>query len=576
MNSTLIGIIILVAVIVIVFFVVSTIIRRQNREKLDELEERKEALFDLPIVDEIDEVKQMHLVGQSQNTFREWNQKWTDISTTSFADLESQIFEIENMNDMFRFMQAKGQIETANRQIDLMEGEVEDIRKGLRVLRESEERNSLAVQEALDVYEELKTRLDEEKESYGVAATEMEKQLVNIEIEFTQFVTLNTTGDPVEAREVLDNAEQDTFTLQNKMDRIPPLVKDLSETFPEQIEELEDGYQQLLEQKYVFPEKDIAERIHHVKGEIEDSKSDLEKTDLDSVEMMNRNIDEDVNALYDIFEREIEAHGYVRVNREQVKEYIAHAKQNNRNLLIELDHVSQSYTLNHNELGRARGFQSEIEEIERRHEDMIPKIENHEFAYSEAKQFYKDSYRVLDDIEQQQVGISKSLVDLRKGEKEAQKRVDEFEFELRHIKRYVEKQRLPGLPNDYLEFFFVASDRVEKLADELNKIRINMDEINKLVDYSGEDIDILKEKTTELMDSAALAEQMMQYANRYRHNSPRINGAIEKSLYLFSNEYRYKDSLDEIGEALNEVEPGAFERIEKFYYNHRDDQLSFA
>ncbi len=34
--------------------------------------------------------------------------------------------------------------------------------------------------------------------------------------------------------------------------------------------------------------------------------------------------------------------------------------------MIELDHVSQSYTLNNNELGRSRGFQTEIEEIIRR------------------------------------------------------------------------------------------------------------------------------------------------------------------------------------------------------------------
>ena len=40
--------------------------------------------------------------------------------------------------------------------------------------------------------------------------------------------------------------------------------------------------------------------------------------------------------------------------------------KNNRQLMIELDHVSQSYTLNNNELGRSRGFQTEIEEIIRR------------------------------------------------------------------------------------------------------------------------------------------------------------------------------------------------------------------
>ncbi len=116
--------------------------------------------------------------------------------------------------------------------------------------------------------------------------------------------------------------------------------------------------------------------------------------------------------------------------------------------------------------------------------------------------------------------------------------MESFEFRLRNLKRFVEKQRLPGLPGEYLEFF-VATDRVEELGKELNKIRINMQEINKLVSVC-EDLDLLDEQTKDLVDAAALTEQMMQYANRYRHSHPDIKAAIDKSLYLFSKEYRYK------------------------------------
>ena len=87
----------------------------------------------------------MHLVGQSQNSFREWNQRWVELSTCSFAELESQIYEVENQNEIFRFMKAKAVVE-ANETMTEMEAEVEVIRNGLKELRESEERNSLEVQ----------------------------------------------------------------------------------------------------------------------------------------------------------------------------------------------------------------------------------------------------------------------------------------------------------------------------------------------------------------------------------------------------------------------------------------------
>ncbi|HPJ00659.1 MAG TPA: septation ring formation regulator EzrA, partial [Enterococcus sp.] len=193
-----------------------------------------------------------------------------------------------------------------------------------------------------------------------------------------------------------------------------------------------------------------------------------------------------------------------------------------------------------------------------------------EIPYSELQNFYKDAFKILDDVESQQVEIDDALRELRKGEKIAQDKIDTFEFKLRNLKRFVEKQRLPGLPGEYLEFFFMATDRIEELSKALNKIRVDMEEVNKLVAICEEDLELLDERTHDLVDAAALTEQMMQYANRYRHSHPEVKASIDRSLELFTNEYRYQDALDEIGTALERVEPGAFKRIEDFYFNNRD------
>ena len=562
---------ILVLVIVIiaaVLYLIGYFMRKKNQEQLDELEVRKEALFDLPVFEEIDDIKKMHLVGQSQNSFREWNQRWVELSTRSFAELESQIYEVENQNEIFRFMKAKKAVVEANETMTEMEAEVEVIRNGLKELRESEERNSLEVQKALDVYEELSKSLKDDKASFGPAYSEIQKQLRNVEIEFTQFVTLNTSGDPIEAREVLEDAERHTYELEDLMKRIPPMYEELNETFPDQLKEIEEGYNQLLADDYVFPEQNFAEEIQHAKKRVENSMADLEKTEIAAVEVANRDTATAIDALYEVMEREIEAKKYVVTNQKIIDDYISHSLKNNRQLMIELDHVSQSYTLNNNELGRSRGFQTEIEEIIRRQKDLEPRMKEHTVPYSEIQAFYKECYKILDDIENQQLEIDASLKELRKGEKVAQEKVDEYEFRLRSIKRYVEKQRLPGLSADYLEFFYVATDRIEDLSRALNKMRINMDEINRLCDLCEDDLELLDKKTKDLVNAAALTEQMMQYANRYRHTHENIRAALDKSMYLFSTEFRYQDALDEIGTALEAVEPGAFKRIEDFYFKN--------
>ena len=567
-NNWIIILVLVIVIIAAVLYLIGYFMRKKNQEQLDELEVRKEALFDLPVFEEIDDIKKMHLVGQSQNSFREWNQRWVELSTRSFAELESQIYEVENQNEIFRFMKAKKAVVEANETMTEMEAEVEVIRNGLKELRESEERNSLEVQKALDVYEELSKSLKDDKASFGPAYSEIQKQLRNVEIEFTQFVTLNTSGDPIEAREVLEDAERHTYELEDLMKRIPPMYEELNETFPDQLKEIEEGYNQLLADDYVFPEQNFAEEIQHAKKRVENSMADLEKTEIAAVEVANRDTATAIDALYEVMEREIEAKKYVVTNQKIIDDYISHSLKNNRQLMIELDHVSQSYTLNNNELGRSRGFQTEIEEIIRRQKDLEPRMKEHTVPYSEIQAFYKECYKILDDIENQQLEIDASLKELRKGEKVAQEKVDEYEFRLRSIKRYVEKQRLPGLSADYLEFFYVATDRIEDLSRALNKMRINMDEINRLCDLCEDDLELLDKKTKDLVNAAALTEQMMQYANRYRHTHENIRAALDKSMYLFSTEFRYQDALDEIGTALESVEPGAFKRIEDFYFKN--------
>ncbi|UBM05900.1 septation ring formation regulator EzrA [Enterococcus mundtii] len=569
-NNVIIGIVIAIIIVAILAFLVSYVMKKKNQDRLDVLEKRKEELFDLPVIEEVDDVKKMHLVGQSQNTFREWSQKWNDISTSSFAELESQIFEVENLNESFRFLKGKKAVEEAEATMNQMEKEVAEIRDGLKELRETEERNSLAVQQALDVYEELKATIREEEQQYGPALPELQKQVKTIENEFTQFVTLNTSGDPVEAREVLDKAEKHTYEVDALMKKIPPLFEDLNTTFPAQVEEIQETYDRLIKEEYVFPEESLSGDIETINRRIERSLINIEKTEVETVEFENRETANLIDALYDILEREMEAQVFVTKNQATIEQYIKHATKNNRQLLIELDHTAQSYTLNHNEIGRVRGFQTEVEEIERQNEQIKPQLQQHEVPYSEVRTFYKKVFKVLEDIENQQVEISDSLHELRKGEKEAQEKIDTFEFKLRSLKRFVEKQRLPGLPNDYLEFFFVATERIEELSTVLNKIRVNMDEVERLVALCEEDLELLDKKTHDLVDAAALTEQMLQYANRYRHTHEEVKEAIEKSYYLFNKEYHYQEALDEIGTALERTEPGAFKRIEDFYFNHTD------
>lgn len=255
MSSGIILLIVAIVLLVIIAYLVGVIIRKRNDSLITSLEERKQALFALPVNDEIEEVKSLHLIGQSQTSFREWNQKWTDLTLNSFADIENHIFEAENLNDTFNFIRAKHEISSVESQLNLVEEDITSIREALGILKEQEEKNSARVTHALDLYEKLQASISENEDNFGSTMAEIDKQMKNIETEFSQFVALNSSGDPVEAAEVLDRAEEHTIALGQITEQIPAIVAKLEDDFPDQLDDLESGYRRLLEENYHFPEK---------------------------------------------------------------------------------------------------------------------------------------------------------------------------------------------------------------------------------------------------------------------------------------------------------------------------------
>lgn len=144
----------------------------------------------------------------------------------------------------------------------MIEEDIAAIRNALADLEKQESKNSGRVLHALDLFEELQHRVAENSEQYGQALDEIEKQLENIQSEFSQFVTLNSSGDPVEAAVILDNTENHILALSHIVDRVPALVTTLSTELPDQLQDLEAGYRKLIDANYHFVETDIEARFH--------------------------------------------------------------------------------------------------------------------------------------------------------------------------------------------------------------------------------------------------------------------------------------------------------------------------
>ncbi len=139
------------------------------------------------------------------------------------------------------------------------------------------------------------------------ALDEIEKQLENIQSEFSQFVTLNSSGDPVEAAVILDNTENHILALSHIVDRVPaPWLRRFLQNC-QQLLDLEAGYRKLIDALIIFVETDIEARFHLLYEAFKKNQENIRQLELWIMPYMRIDAQEEINALYDIFTREIAA-----------------------------------------------------------------------------------------------------------------------------------------------------------------------------------------------------------------------------------------------------------------------------
>ena len=569
-NGQLIYLMVAIAVILILAYVAAIFLRKRNVSRLTALEERKEELYNLPVNDEVEAVKNMHLIGQSQVTFREWNQKWVDLSLNSFADIENNLFEAEGYNNSFRFFKATHQIDQIESQIDLIEEDIAAIRNALSELEKQESKNSGRVLHALDLFENLQHTVAENSEQYGKALPEIEKQLENIQSEFSQFVTLNSSGDPVEAAAILDSTENHILALTHIVDRVPSLVKTLSTELPEQLEDLEEGYRKLLDANYHFTETDIESRFQLLHESMKNNQENIRQLELDNAEYENTQIQEEINALYDIFTHEIAAQKVVESLLSTLPTYLNHLKENNQVLVQDLERLNKTYLLPESDGNHVRRLQAELSGLDTAITEVTEDQTEPTQAYSVLEEQLSSLQSNLKDIEDEQVSVSERLAQIEKDDINARQKANVYVNRLHTIKRYMEKRNLPGIPQSFLKLFFTASHNTEDLMAELEQAQVNIESVKRILEIATHDMEALETETYNIVQYATLTEQLLQYSNRYRSFDERIQQAFNEALEIFEKEFDYKASFEKISQALEVAEPGVTNRFVSSYEKTRE------
>lgn len=544
-------------------------------KQVRQLTERQQALVKQSQTTDFEKIEQLGLTGGSLAKLEALQSAGQEVDNDQLPAVSEQLTAITSQARGIRFLDAQQNLKKVAATLDTIEQRQAEIRQGLQALDDADAAHRQAVASLEKKYQNIRKTLLSQNFSFGPSIDKLEDQLANLESDFDHFSELAKAGDHDAAEKVLDQLHHDTGTLEMDIDRIPPIYKDLVSGFPDQLAELASGYQQLTAQHFHFEVESIEPEIKALQQAIDDNIALLGDLKVTDAENGNHAIEKRIDHLYDVMQAEIDAKAVVDQQQEEISKFLTHAMNQNHRLQIELDRLAQSYTLNNGEVERTRELNEQLKNIEAVYQADVTAITSKQAVFSEIAAHFAEQDEQLKGIEEEQVAINKGVASLTAEESKAHETLQRFDFEIHAIKRQVENLNLPGLPKDYLDYFKVVAKEIERLDHDINKLVINMDDITKQLIVIQADMATLKEKTSDLTDAAVMAEQLLQYANRYKTNHEEVQEASVEAQRLFTETHDYARSLEVIATAVDKVDPGSYKRIEDSYYaNKQADKMN--
>lgn len=558
-GHIVIGLIVVVAAIYLIIFVS----QRLTARKVAKLLRKKEKLAEIPMRDRLVKGRQLSLTGQSLKQFQLLEGKYGHLETTGFKDIEEQanavLFESQGLN----FVKTAQELKELQQQIRDAETTIEVVKQGLADLEKLDEAHKAAVKELEGKYQELRKTLLSQNFSFGPAIDKLEEILGSLEDDFAEFARLTEAGDHATAAGIYETLGMETNQLEQRIEQIPALYQSLDDTIPGQLAELQDAYDKMDAEGFQF-ETDIAAELADIEAQRVATVDDLAELTLKKVSESIVQMESRTEVLYETFEGEATAAQQVWENNEQLTAYVVHNKRQNHDLYIELDRLNQDFVFTKDEVGQVRSWEMQLSNVSVGLEELKESIAKHEVVFSTLADKQTALREELERVEHEQVAMWQDLKELPVAVQQSRNRVTLLSDKIRQIQRSFERQGLPGLPKDYMDFFFAVNDELGRLKQQLDLSRINVDDVLRQLSIVTADLDTLQENTDNLVEAASVTERLVRKALSYRDNAEVVQ-ATQQARYYYETDYDYVRAMTTLGSVLDQVEPETTARIINAY-----------
>jgi septation ring formation regulator len=292
---------------------------------------------------------------------------------------------------------------------------------------------------------------------------------------------------------------------------------------------------------------EVTEQIYRI--ETEDSQKELD-------EMFSK-----VDQLYELLENEVVSKQFVLKEKEIIAEILNDMRIGMENLREETDIVSLTYQIDHNESEMQKKIEKLYNKLQNRFNIIEESIVTKKDSFSVIREMIEEMKSQLDELQRSQKIYQEMLLNLRKDELHTKEKLKELRRKLLEARRMVQKSNLPGLPEHYLVTIGKAEEYIIEVSKKLDEKPLEIAEVSYVLEKALEAVEEGYDETAKMIETAQLAEQLIQYGNRFRSSYQNVSIRLIEAEIAFRN-CQYEDAMQIAGAAVESVHPGVLRQME--------------
>ncbi|MED4531027.1 septation ring formation regulator EzrA [Metabacillus fastidiosus] len=535
--------------------------RKNIYKDVDKLESWKIEIMNRSIIDEMSKVKDLKMDGQTEELFEEWRNEWDEIITTQLPKVEELLFEVEDCADKYRFKKGKEILNDIREILTEVDTSIDKIIYEINELVSSEKKNSVESEEVKQQFKKVKKTIIAHSHLYGNARHKLEEDINEVFEKLKQFDIETKNGNYLAARDLLTEQKEKLDLLTEKVEEIPKLMSECNSVIPNQIQELKDGFREMVEEGYYLDHIQFEAEMERLNEQLEYFRKKLLETDVSEVKEKIVTVQELIDNLYDLLEKEVHANHYLKKAAPEIEGKIIQLMDQQEEASKETEAVKQSYHLSEQDIKGHKIIEKQILQLAKRYELIKQNLQADHIAHTIIKEELEDIENQIEQLQIEHTDYYEMLQALRKDELLAREKLQDLKHLISETSRAIQKSNVPGLPEPFVQTIDFAKINVQKVTMKLNQIPLNMTAVNLQLEEAVDAVEALKKDADEMIEQVYLVEKVIQYGNRYRNRNQNIADKLEEAEALFRN-YEYGESLETAAAALERVEPGSIERIQ--------------